>query len=739
MKRFLNKLIGLLGGFWLSYLFLKAFLIVNQIEQQLLLWQALVLIGVLIIILSLLRVPWPLAFLALSVVQLLTIWRLLPYDLGLSGAWLRTYFSRLSTAISTSLTSGSAELTATLSVTLALIALALILMLSCFWSSPGIASLIVFLYLMSVHIFNGNELTSELLQLTLIFCLSRGWSLYRDQRFAWSQLLLGLVPLLLVVGVWRSITNLPQINLKLASWSVELRSQLNRTGLYERIERYAKGASRTGFSEDDSQLGGPLYDDPTAVIRLQASQPHYLRIQVKNQYSGRGWQNTRNLRWTSTNQNDSQRYLDAPTVLSDSAATVGYQTQSEAIEMTTLDNQDYIALPYGLLNIQNVQPGSLDSTFYDNLSQRLYGNATDVQQMQLTAAAKKMTAATIATMPTPNTSAYQTELALPTTLPNRVRKLALKLTRNAPTYYQKVQAIENYLATSAELVYSKIDTPTLPQNRDYVDYFLFDSHVGYCDNFSTAMVVMLRSIGIPARWAKGFAPGTLTKELSQQRYEYTITNSDAHAWPEVYFGAYGWLPFEPTPGFANADEVVATTEPISQRSSSSSSTRSTSATSSTTKTTAANKSSSATTSSTRKKASTFKLNGHLPNWLVVLSWLILLGLIIAIVPLLYPVCLWLWARHLKQHNFERFYRATLRSLQPLYPRAQGQTLTAYAQALDSDWQLGTTFEQITNAYQQQTFGQEKALIPQKAIQGFSRTLLRRSNWRQLCHRYRQKH
>lgn len=67
------------------------------------------------------------------------------------------------------------------------------------------------------------------------------------------------------------------------------------------------------------------------------------------------------------------------------------------------------------------------------------------------------------------------------------------------------------------------------------------------------MIVLLRSIGIPARWVKGYTGGTLENKLTNSGYEnmYTITNNNAHSWVEVYFPGYGWVPFEPTKGFSN--------------------------------------------------------------------------------------------------------------------------------------------------------------------------------------------
>ena len=79
-------------------------------------------------------------------------------------------------------------------------------------------------------------------------------------------------------------------------------------------------------------------------------------------------------------------------------------------------------------------------------------------------------------------------------------------------------------------------------NFDAVDYFLFIQK-GYCDYFGTVMAVMLRSVGVPARLATGYLPGTY--DYGKQRYE--VNENDGHAWTEVYFPPYGWIEFEPTP------------------------------------------------------------------------------------------------------------------------------------------------------------------------------------------------
>ncbi|MNI01472.1 Protein-glutamine gamma-glutamyltransferase [compost metagenome] len=139
-------------------------------------------------------------------------------------------------------------------------------------------------------------------------------------------------------------------------------------------------------------------------------------------------------------------------------------------------------------------------------------------------------------------------LQLPASLPPAIRELAQQVTAGLQGNYDKVSAIAQYLKTNYS--YS-LDAPTRPGNSDFVSHFLFVDRTGYCEHFSTAMVVMLRSIGIPARWVKGYAPGEEAR-VEGANYKYvTVRATDAHAWVEVYFPQSEWVSFDPTPGFSS--------------------------------------------------------------------------------------------------------------------------------------------------------------------------------------------
>ncbi len=132
-------------------------------------------------------------------------------------------------------------------------------------------------------------------------------------------------------------------------------------------------------------------------------------------------------------------------------------------------------------------------------------------------------------------------MQLPETVTERTRARAREIVQQAgaTTPYDQAVAIQNYLRT---FVYDT-NRQRPPDEQDWVDYFIFNTQRGYCDDFATAMVVMLRSLDVPVRWSQGFAGGTLDPEVNA----YVVRESVQHTWPEVYFPGYGWQRFEPTP------------------------------------------------------------------------------------------------------------------------------------------------------------------------------------------------
>ncbi len=116
----------------------------------------------------------------------------------------------------------------------------------------------------------------------------------------------------------------------------------------------------------------------------------------------------------------------------------------------------------------------------------------------------------------------------------------------AATPYDQAKAIESWFQQKGRFNYT-LTPPPAPAGVRPLDYFIFTSRKGFCQDFSTAMNVMLRMLGIPSRQMSGFGLGSYDEKTRQ----YTVNALDAHSWVEVFFPGYGWIPFEPTPDGVN--------------------------------------------------------------------------------------------------------------------------------------------------------------------------------------------
>jgi transglutaminase-like putative cysteine protease len=153
-------------------------------------------------------------------------------------------------------------------------------------------------------------------------------------------------------------------------------------------------------------------------------------------------------------------------------------------------------------------------------------------------------------------------LQLPETITPRTLKLAEEITSGLDNPYDITQAITDFLRVN--LKYN--DTvPGPPAGKEPIDWVLFEHKEAFCNYYASAEIVMLRSLGIPARLAVGYAEGErkliggtediptqepggefIPQEIEPQGDIYTVRHQDAHAWPEVFFPNIGWVEFEPT-------------------------------------------------------------------------------------------------------------------------------------------------------------------------------------------------
>lgn len=304
---------------------------------------------------------------------------------------------------------------------------------------------------------------------------------------------------------------------------------------------------KAGYDGDDSHLGGPFIQDHTTVFTVETEEKNYWRVETKDFYTGKGWE------YTSKEPNVEMK--DVNTVLKWNNDAVKSKPVRANFTIFTLNN--HLIYPIGLTRIET------DPSVHfvvDRFTERILtiNDSGDFAQLESYSleydypsysihALERVTLSDESNLDQEFLSTYT---QLPDTLPMRVYELAMEITGSKTNLYEKVRAVENYFRMNT-FIYDTKNVAVPGKDDDYVDQFLFETKVGYCDNFSSSMVVLLRAVGIPARWVKGYTHGEFLENVGDTMKKFEITNNNAHSWVEVYFSKTGWVPFEPTIGFSN--------------------------------------------------------------------------------------------------------------------------------------------------------------------------------------------
>jgi transglutaminase-like putative cysteine protease len=311
------------------------------------------------------------------------------------------------------------------------------------------------------------------------------------------------------------------------------------------------GPRRIGYGANDDRLGGPFIGDNNPVFMYEAGGKTYWKVETKDVYTGKGWIPSGA---TSTTFREGDLVPIYP--IPDS---VEKQKQyAQVFFSKSFFTLSFLMYPAGIQRIRYVEPNASQPYMFeiDTKKEKITTAGRDLliydveyEIPQYKASDLRKTTAFPSTM---NPVFYENYTRLPQGLPPRIKQLTEKITAGETNWYDKAKAVERYFSSS-DYTYDQKNVAVPGKNDDYVDQFLFETKHGYCDNFSTSMAVMLRTIGIPTRWVKGFTGGDFYKysngNISQQFYQ--VTNNNAHSWVEVFLPNVGWVPFEPTKGFSN--------------------------------------------------------------------------------------------------------------------------------------------------------------------------------------------
>lgn len=337
-----------------------------------------------------------------------------------------------------------------------------------------------------------------------------------------------------------------------------------------------QGNSSSGYSRNDAEIGSGFDFDYTPVMTVDTTHSSYWRGETRSVYNGRGWEQSASEKQGELVPVKSDAplprkiYPNNAAPLSSSQSEVSKLETKEIRQTFTLLKEEGYPVLFGALSIQSVEnvdggdkgsptpaqwsPQHEEIRWAEEFANDYPSIYSIVSQMPVIDEEGLRSAVAVS-----NPAQWAEYLQLPDSLPPRVGNLALEVTQSAATSYDKVKLLESYLKEN----YPYTNKPNVgkAQSKDFVDSFLFEIQEGYCDYYSSAMVVLSRSLGIPARWVKGYAPGQLpieqfVNDIPREQLDlegpgrYTVRNADAHSWVEVYFPGWGWIPFEPTAGFS---------------------------------------------------------------------------------------------------------------------------------------------------------------------------------------------
>ncbi len=339
---------------------------------------------------------------------------------------------------------------------------------------------------------------------------------------------IGLVVAMMIVGLM-----LPKQS---ATWP-------KPTALWHAILLSATGSQASNYGANDNSLGGPFNGSPAVFFRVIANDPSYYQGQTLDTYTGTGW----------TPDAPSPTTLPAGHALTDVMTQDMGPTTQLATQTVTQHIEDVTGTyPVAFAGYQVTKvtpPKGIKSYTVDTTADSIsFGTLKPGQHYTVTSEVPIVSNAELSQVHDGNLAyAFPQDLELPKSLPSRVVQLAKKITAGKHGTLAKVEAIIGYLQSHE--TYQTQNIPFIKPGQDFVDQFLFVTHRGYCDFFSSSLAVLARAVNIPTRWVKGFVSVPANPNYHGPGKQYVLHGTDAHSWTQVWFAGYGWVPFEATPSF----------------------------------------------------------------------------------------------------------------------------------------------------------------------------------------------
>ena len=326
---------------------------------------------------------------------------------------------------------------------------------------------------------------------------------------------------------------------------VQLRSDFDyrEVRLEEKSKRAAFNLFNYGFGLNSNKLGGPVHLDSLIALKVKASRPTYLRGTIKDYYDGHSWNKSsdaytvkgieslvvpnQDFNFKMTGNIDKKPDIEKISVYSDGLATStlfspnntlsisakGGKVLYDAYHAFILMGKQTVKDPYSL----KYYLSNTGVEIFDTINNANYSFTYDTDSTD--AAREEYYRANVM-------KPYSTYLEVSQSITPRTNKLVNAITKDCKTTAEKVAAIKSYL--SRNFPYS-LEVSQVPDNQDFIDFFIFNEKKGYCTYFATTAAMMCRMAGIPARYVEGFN----MDEEKDTAGMYVVRNHRAHAWAEI--------------------------------------------------------------------------------------------------------------------------------------------------------------------------------------------------------------
>ncbi len=334
-------------------------------------------------------------------------------------------------------------------------------------------------------------------------------------------------------SLWWSLAALVPVAI---GWTLPAHASADPLGIFKGdllpglLSQSGKSAT-TGYGPGVTQIGHSLTTSRTPVFIAATHQPYYWQAATYSHFNGHDWSNSnRGLTYEAEPQDIGipliQPYFS--TLVPTHTVKIPIRTAFSKNLLTTLF---YTGVPTNF---------SVPTTAHTASGQ--FQNTGGVPSYRLTAEIPSYNLTVLQqALFQKNPGSLKPDVQVPQNLSPKVGALAARITRNAQGPWQAAQDIKSYL--DQHYRYSLTVTPS---STNVVNHFLFVDQKGYCDQFSTAFIMMMRTLHVPARWVVGYSAGTYDPSL----HGYLVRALDAHSWAQIWIAHVGWVPIDPTPGFA---------------------------------------------------------------------------------------------------------------------------------------------------------------------------------------------